>query len=455
MDKDYFRSSSPTRKGSPDAASDESAIPPSGSVKTYERKVTRISNWSITSNTPASKRRYLRTGERRDVVSSKSVRAESPTTCKTATANYQDVGKTGGQHEENLSVPGKIRAGTGIFEDTLITSYGHVQKEHVVQKERNAPTFSWPSSLFGLTVVTKENWKRVQARLPNFWKWDLEYHNIHVEQGESHRSWTCTPLEPDEPSFYPLEIANAPVVLPVEYTWPPASGVMPPPDPRPSSPIDCRAELPLDVVRDLFLSFEGSLGFYLLINGLLQIIVPEEFDTTWASSHLPHKYGGLKVCYISQTMEATMLPNTAANTGTDSSCRSPSSGQLGAFEFTRPSAPFASPSLTLNDFIEARPLSNHKKDKYSGRIGLKVAKDGSPSILMSTHVITEAIMAKSYRDVMFDWSRGDRFERLKGDCNDRVEIRAGTEKVSVLFLGCLDCCDLAWIASVLNYLADR
>ncbi|KAF1941506.1 hypothetical protein EJ02DRAFT_347687 [Clathrospora elynae] len=278
--------------------------------------------------------------------------------------------------------------------------------------------------------LLEEDWMQVQCLLPDIWKWDVEYQNTHTEVGGHHGSWTCTPLEPDEPKCYPLTIASAPVVLPVEYQWPPIGGVTPPPDPRPSAPIDPCAKIPLEVVRDLFLTFEGSIGFYLLINGLLQVIVPNNFDTAWASSHLPHKYGGLKVCYISQTMEPTMLPSKTATTGTSPSLMSPSSSISNIFRLNRP-RPVASlaPALKINDFIEARPRSSHKKEKYSGRIGLKVSKDGDPYLVISTHVITEAILAKSHRDAFFGGSRDDRFEKLEDDWNEHVEIWAGNEKI--------------------------
>jgi hypothetical protein len=100
------------------------------------------------------------------------------------------------------------------------------------------------------------------------------------------------------------------------------------------------------------------------------------------------------------------------------------------FRPSRQQAVSLSPSLKLNDFIEARPRANHPKDKYSGRIGLKVAKDGEPYVLMSTHVITEAILAKSHRDLVFGRSRSDRFGKLEGDWNDHVELWAGNERVS-------------------------
>jgi hypothetical protein len=264
-----------------------------------------------------------------------------------------------------------------------------------------------------------DDWNVMQDLLPENWKWDVEFQS---------GCWTCTPLELDNPKHYPLTIGGAPVVLPVEHQWPPMGGVNPPPDPRPSGPIDCQARLPLDVVRDLFLTFEGSIGFYVLISGLLQIIVPEDFDTAWASSHLPHKYGGLKVCYIPQTMEVTMLPSTTETAKPNTSLNTQTSSLSSIFRQSRSTTYSSNPSLKLNDFIEARPKSNHRKDKYSGRIGLKVMRYGEPYLLMSTHIITEAIMAKSHRSALFRRGR-DRFDKLDEDWNEHIEIWAGNEWV--------------------------
>ncbi|KAF2825695.1 hypothetical protein CC86DRAFT_293828 [Ophiobolus disseminans] len=262
----------------------------------------------------------------------------------------------------------------------------------------------------------------VQDSLPKSWRWDVEYQT---------GCWTCTPLEIETPEQFPLTIAGAPVVLPVEYQWPPMGGVNPPPDPRPSAPIDCKAAVPLEVVRDIFLTFEGSLGFYLLINGLLQVIVPEDFDTAWASSHLPHKYGGLKVCFISQTMEATMLPSTTETTKTKPPLASQGPSLSNLFRPSRSATAFSGPTLRLNDYIEARPKANHRKEKYSGRIGLKVTKGSDPCLIMSTHIITEAILAKSHRSAIFGRGR-DRFEKLDIDWNEHVEVWAGNEKIGTV-----------------------
>jgi hypothetical protein len=270
--------------------------------------------------------------------------------------------------------------------------------------------------------------------LPEAWKWDVEYHILHSKFFGGTGSWTCTPLESDGWRSYPLTIASAPVVLPVEYQWPPCSGVTPPPDPHPAGSIDCSTELSLEVVRDLFLTFAGSIGFYILINGLLQVIVPDDFDTLWASSHLPHKYGGLKVCYIEQTLEPTMLPSTAEISDVKPSSRSMSTfnsaldllglARLPAQSSTR------TPSLKLNNFIEARPLSNHLKEKYVGRIGLKLSREDRLFIVMSTHIITEAILGKSHWEAMLNLRRDAELKKLKNDWNDHTRIWAGDQKVS-------------------------
>ncbi|CAN9276950.1 unnamed protein product [Alternaria alternata] len=97
----------------------------------------------------------------------------------------------------------------------------------------------------------------------------------------------------------------------------------------------------------------------------------------------------------------------------------------------RPSAqPLANnPSLELNDFIEARPLSKNIKERFSGRIGLKVTSGDVPLLVMSTHIITGAIVAKSRRDVMFGRKIEERLARLKNNWNDHVEIWVSDKKI--------------------------
>jgi hypothetical protein len=264
------------------------------------------------------------------------------------------------------------------------------------------------------------NWESVREELPEFYKWEIEFESTHRADDDQRGCWTCTPLEDEDPAHIPLSIAKAPVVLPVQYRWPPGGGVNPPPDPGPHSHIDYHQALSVDDIRDILITFEDSIGFYVLINGLLQIIVPSSFDTVWASSHLPHKFGGLKVCYIEQTLEQTTLSSKVKTTRTDSVQQSHSSGLLNIFRPSRPIQP-----VQLNSFIEARG-SSMSRGKFVGRIGLKVAdKSGEPRLLMSSHVITEAILNKS----TFGRS-SDPVTRLREDWNKQVELWAGNAKVS-------------------------
>jgi hypothetical protein len=274
-----------------------------------------------------------------------------------------------------------------------------------------------------LVHVLKDEWlSTAQSTLPDAWKWDVEYLN---------GCWTCTPLQIDVAEHYPLTIGGAPLVLPVQYRWPPIGGVVPPPDPRPTTRIDCRSDISAETVRDLFLTFEGSLGFYVLINGLLQVIVPDDFDTSWAASHLPQRFGGLKVCYIAQDQEPTVSRKTAKTTKKSAAVsKLPASSRV----VPRPTATNASSSSTLklNDYIEARPINSPGKDKYAGRIGLHVARQGDPFLIMSTHVITEALLAKPHRNMLPRWGKGPAIEKLQGDWNEHVEIWAGNEKMGTV-----------------------
>ena len=305
-----------------------------------------------------------------------------------------------------------------------------------------------PSILPRLCRFLPSDWKQVRKYLPDAWCWDTEYNCPYTIDGRQYGCWTCTPLDTAEPEDYPLKIAHAPVVLPVEYRWSPSSGVTPPPDPRPTSLIDCRLKIPLDVVKDIIVTFEGCVGFYLLINGLLQIIVPGGFDTAWASSHLPQKFGGLKVCYIEQSLEPTMLSKRRYTDGMSdpeppfeppSDPSGPTSGLSSKpiivsenVQPTRPSAQSStrSQSIQLNDFIEARSSFTHGRKRFSGRIGLKVARGGAPFLVMSTHIITETILGKPRWTTIFDRGHDTTRQQLDVDWNTCTSIWAGNEKVS-------------------------
>jgi hypothetical protein len=289
----------------------------------------------------------------------------------------------------------------------------------------NSETSIYPPvrhELIGLANKLPYAWEEIQDQLPESYKWDIEYVTTHGRSGADYGCWTCAPLQDSGAEQIPLTIAGAPVVLPVEHQWPPVGGIHPPPDPRPSAPINSWTELHIDTIQDIFLTFKGSLGFYVLISGLLQIIVAETFDTTWASSHLPHQYGGLKVCYINNTMEPTMLQSNVATTSRTNALLQTQTSRLPS----RSKQARSTQSLQLNDFIEAR-VSSTSREKFAGRIGLKVAKNGQPYLVMSSHIITEAILSKSF----FGLNR-DPMKRLQEDWNRNAEIWAGNANVCAI-----------------------
>ncbi|KAF1933297.1 uncharacterized protein M421DRAFT_395241, partial [Didymella exigua CBS 183.55] len=232
--------------------------------------------------------------------------------------------------------------------------------------------------------------------LPEGWKWDVRFHPHSKVSG----SWTCRPLDDNEPPSFPLTITGAPAVLPVDYRWPPKGGVNPPSDPRSSNPIDCRAEISVDIVQDILLTFEGCVGFYLLINGPLQIIVPEEFDTAVSFAYTPHVRRTEGLLHKLDS-EAKDFP-------------------------TRTQSPQTNPpinvrsmlTLSINDAISAS--GKKQKRRFEGRIGPKVVKDGDPCLVMSFHVITGAISARTLPIKSLD----PRLERPKDSWKEQVEIIA-------------------------------
>jgi hypothetical protein len=147
---------------------------------------------------------------------------------------------------------------------------------------------------------------------------------------------------------------------------------------------------------------------------------------TWASSHLSHKHGGLKICYILQNIESTMLPTIPETARTQSMLGSQRSGITNIFRHHRSGTVSSGRALKPNDLIEARSKTSHWSERYTGRIVLKIAKSEEPFLIMSTHVIVDSIPAKPYCNVFFP-RRGSQVDKLDGDWNELVEIWASNE----------------------------
>jgi tetratricopeptide (TPR) repeat protein len=276
-------------------------------------------------------------------------------------------------------------------------------------------------------ILKDGDWKSLIGDLPESLRWDVEYNSSDW----LFKSWTCTPSYPYD---IPLLIAGAPVILPVTYRWPPTSGVFPPPDPHPYI-LNPAEPLALRTIKDIFETWPECSGFYLLLNGMLQLIVPDGFDAEWASSHLPNRFGRLRISYISQTMSPTMntgVETTQIDTAQqDEPIRSHSDAAT-PYHSQQRTNPIPAHSLELNQTIEARAKDSPSKEKFAGRLGLRTTKGSKTYLTISSHVVTSVLSPKKRLASIFSWLRGSS-NQLKENWPNDVEIWATNKRVCWAF----------------------
>ncbi|KAH7176758.1 hypothetical protein EDB81DRAFT_49846 [Dactylonectria macrodidyma] len=137
--------------------------------------------------------------------------------------------------------------------------------------------------------------------------------DMQLDEPSAHVTcWTFTPGDTKCEYKMPLQVDGHPVVIPVHHPYPLMAIASPPPDPHPRfiSSID---PLPDGTISEIFGTFKEAIGFYLLINGYLQVIVPDEFDHETSHSRLPTEFGGLKIRFIHESFFPTsQIPGTAS-----------------------------------------------------------------------------------------------------------------------------------------------
>lgn len=217
-------------------------------------------------------------------------------------------------------------------------------------------------------------WKEIIKALPKSLQPNIEYCQSYGDNF----CWTCTPDESVSPDAVPLTIAGAPVVIPVKYTVPVLTAATSTPDPVPD-PISPWKSLSQAVIQAIYKQFCDATGFYLLLNGLLQILVPPDFDYEWAYSHQPTTFGGLKVCYVEESKG--IFPTMLA----DESVRGVVPNWPLAQELQR-SSPFRFGSVA-----KAKARDSGKCLEYTGKIGLKTRYNGKLFLTISSHVIAKAL----------------------------------------------------------------
>jgi hypothetical protein len=248
--------------------------------------------------------------------------------------------------------------------------------------------------------ITLNNWTHLLPHLPEAYRDQVELREVFG----SGLVWTCTPGDCPHVENIPLTIAGRPVVVPVEYYYPLMSATTPPPDPHPRF-INPSKSIDETIVNEIFNTFERALGFYLLINGMLQIIVSEDFDFQYALSHRPNEFGGLKVSYITQDMIPT-AETSAESSNTTVTVHSPSPTQtqhhgsmVGSSKtnLTQRTNQSGGPTrLELGSLVQAKVEKSKATERFQGKIGIMTTSDDSHFLVVSTHVLTQALTAAKH-----------------------------------------------------------
>lgn len=240
---------------------------------------------------------------------------------------------------------------------------------------------------------------------------DMEFN----DRGHELSTWTCTPSEDVPFDGIPLRVDGHPVVLPVKYTYPLTAMFSSPPDPHPLF-ISPFAQLSDEDVHHIFSTFPTCLGFYVLVNGFLQVMMPGDFNYEEGIASLPSEFGGLKV---------SLIPETVCPTAGEASASSPATTTTSTrtrFErmFGQSSAQtaIAGPANThsanavgvsVGCAIRAIVPGSKSKQRFEGKTGVAITPTNDNSkkyITIPTHLLTDAVIASKTTSVNSDaWKK--------------------------------------------------
>ncbi|KAM5350195.1 hypothetical protein ACJ41O_006700 [Fusarium nematophilum] len=246
---------------------------------------------------------------------------------------------------------------------------------HQITDNPSESTNEWLPHIFpDMASVLKGNpdaWRGLLPHLPPAIKANLEYVSAYKRP-----VWIYRPREGCYPDILPLYIAGAPIVIPVQEI---SSLLLPsgcPKDPYPHR-IDPSDPLTDDVILQIFHAFPEGHGFFLLLSGDLQVIVPEDFDYAAAMASNPPTFGELRVSYIPMGL----LPTARAQAGGE---------------------------------VEAKKKGLFAKHRKMGRLGVFTERDSKRYCTVSTHLLKEASGSSVLVDISgvlsrkgsADWAEG-------------------------------------------------
>lgn len=237
------------------------------------------------------------------------------------------------------------------------------------------------------------------------------YSQLEAADGlQGQRFWTYMPSTSTADLQAPLKVEDIPVIIPVSFRYPLRNPMVPPPDPHPQfiSPLRYLTD---DTVNKILEVFECALGFYLLVNGWLQIIVPDDFDYAYSLSHRPNEFGGLKVSYIPQSLTPTAdrhaVNDSASSTSVvlreDIGGRQDNADTLPPYShISRPNTANNSGTPKVGSRISIRIGKSRFEERVEAAIGVATSAHNKLYVTVPTHAITEAMKLSSLRDLIGD-----------------------------------------------------
>lgn len=283
------------------------------------------------------------------------------------------------------------------------------------ERNRTDPTLSLDYDQFSGLINSATNISKPPWTPSTHLREDLQSDIEFNDGGQDSSSWTCTPSDHVLPDEIPLCVDGHPVVLPVDFKYPLTGIFSSPPDPHPLF-ISPSTQLSDEDIHHIFSTFPACLGFYLLVNGFLQIIMPDDFDYEEGVPSLPSEFGGLKVSLIPETVCPTAGEASAsspATTTTSTRTRferifGQSSAQSSvAGSAARPSTHAA--GISAGSAIRAIVPGSKSKQRFEGKTGVAITPRDDNSkkyITIPTHLLTDAVIASKTMSLDSDtWRR--------------------------------------------------
>lgn len=243
------------------------------------------------------------------------------------------------------------------------------------------------------------------SQLPEELQIDMEFQ----DKGQDLSTWTCTPSADVPPEQIPLRVDGHPVVLPVEYNYPLTGMFSPPPDPHPRF-ISPSATLSDEDIHCIISTFPACVGFYLLVNGFLQIMMPDGFDYEEGVPSLPSEFGGLKVSLIPEAILPTAGEASGSSTSTTATSTrtalerifGPSSSSQGTVAGparimgSASNQPANATGVSVGCAIRAIVPGSKSKQRFEGKTGVAISPRDAVSkkyMTIPTHPLTDSVIA--------------------------------------------------------------